>query len=804
MVNEPKQDGSACCQDSESCRDLGSFFTRYQWLAYALIVIAGVLMRWLELDVRPYHHDESQHAMFGKYFYDFPEIQFYKYDPMMHGPLLYNFMRIVYTALGNTLWSARVPIAIIGTLFIFVPLLFRKYFSATALLVLTAAISLSPTMVYWSRFLIHDYFVLLAQLITLYGVIAAKPQQKSFFVLLGVALQFCIKANVFVTLAIILGYLLFEALFRYFVRERESNYASAFFNYLIRNILIFLAGFAILTIGAHRLINFAVTKESQHWAALLEFSQNIGSFILVCFAISAAIYLSCFFLVVNKDYYLRKTFQNIWQYKSQFIVACMFAALALSYIVSSGFRHIPAILDLIFRTSIPYWLNQHNIERITGPFLFNFYMLSWYELVFVIFLFIQTYLFYSTAPKLAKRCGWGILALASVIGLFFLIYTRPDSPGGYFKSIADLGKRPPAEMKSFIDVLATHYVGFFKLKDCLDAFAVILIILHPLILCSTHLARRESTLAFWGYLFTATFFSYSYLGEKVPWLSMYPLVTGFIYLTLFFDDWFHKNPISNYKDFPLARIFRSAGLITLFFAIIFVLEEMISLSSITSNFSLSTFLDLYRQKGIGGAWDATLNGMKENIFFFVCGFTLYFLSYVNRWTNLLGTVNLKVFLFIIASLFCIRSSILTNFVYAGSETEFISQVHTTKDFHELMLSLRQKWASNLREEPFKVLGDGDPVWPMTWYFVGIPDFKWQASPEERKGFDVIIQTYEETPKNLPDGWEKKRINLRGWWVPDYNQMTLKKFLNVSVNHIPWSNSGFTYVWLFSNPARGNL
>ncbi|MCO6432073.1 MAG: hypothetical protein J5J00_14535, partial [Deltaproteobacteria bacterium] len=155
-------------QGSEETLPLSKYFTSSEWLAYAAVVLAGVLLRWLELDARPYHHDESQHAMFGKYFFDWPELQFYKYDPMMHAPLLYNLLRPVYTALGHTLWSARVPIALLGTAFLFVPLIFRRHFSPTALLALTAGLVLSPNLVYWSRFLIHDYLVIASLVITLY------------------------------------------------------------------------------------------------------------------------------------------------------------------------------------------------------------------------------------------------------------------------------------------------------------------------------------------------------------------------------------------------------------------------------------------------------------------------------------------------------------------------------------------------------------------------------------------------------------------------------------------------------------
>jgi predicted membrane-bound mannosyltransferase len=47
------------------------YFTVPQWAVLILIILTGLLLRWIGLDVRPLHHDESLHAMYGKYYYDF-------------------------------------------------------------------------------------------------------------------------------------------------------------------------------------------------------------------------------------------------------------------------------------------------------------------------------------------------------------------------------------------------------------------------------------------------------------------------------------------------------------------------------------------------------------------------------------------------------------------------------------------------------------------------------------------------------------------------------------------------------------
>jgi len=38
--------------------------------------------------------------------------------------------------------------------------------------------------------------------------------------------------------------------------------------------------------------------------------------------------------------------------------------------------------------------------------------------------------------------------------------------------------------------------------------------------------------------------------------------------------------------------------------------------------------------------------------------------------------------------------------------------------------------------------------------------------------------------------------LRGWWVPEYNELNIKNFINYAVTHKPWNTSGYTYVDFF--------
>ena len=90
-------------------RTLWSYFTPGEWVFFAFVLILGLILRWTCLDYLPLHHDESIHAMFGRYFFDWPDFNYYKYDPEYHGPTLYMLLRVVYVILGSTDFAARAP-----------------------------------------------------------------------------------------------------------------------------------------------------------------------------------------------------------------------------------------------------------------------------------------------------------------------------------------------------------------------------------------------------------------------------------------------------------------------------------------------------------------------------------------------------------------------------------------------------------------------------------------------------------------------------------------------------------------------
>lgn len=651
-----------------------SYFTSVEWAFYAAIVVLGLVLRWTLLDMRPYHHDESLHGMYGRYFYDFPNSNYYKYDPMLHGPMLYNSMRFIYAMFGDSLWAARTPVCLMGSLFMFVPFLYRRHLKSITTLILTGVIALSPTMIYWSRFLREDYWVISGMLFTLFGFTIAPRAWKPFLVGLGITVQWCTKENVFVTVAIFLGFLAFEFLFQTLVLKRWDSCAE-------------------------RIVRFVRTN-------------------------------------------LPLTFVS-------------FAACALIYcwFYSAGFRYMEGITAGLGGKAIEYWAAHHKMERIKGPFNFHVYVTAWYELPIFVAMITHMVLFYRRALPQIQLCA-GLVGMAI---LFSWIATDPAS------------------------IEQNRIWKLAKLKNRLDIVGLFVLLCHAPLVTIQHMLRGERALATAGYFFTATFFSYSYLGEKVPWLSVYPLVFSLPYMGLFFQDYFQRYPI-NYRAFPTDKALLVVGCASMALGLVFIAEQW---GEPNERFSLENrfFLGfgIFVSAMVGIAKMDAISRQSETTFF--------------------GTTHLGAWLLGISALFSVRAAVQTNYLYAGKETEYLSQVHTTYELAEYAKNIIDEATYERHGFKPRVYATGESTWPLTWYFRNIPnEYRFSLkTPQEISEFPYIFLSWKEKyePGEIPEGYIQRRVNLRGWWVPDFNLISFKKFFRYAINHYPWNTSGFSYATMLT-------
>lgn len=411
-----------------------SHFTRNLYLL--IIISLGIIFRWYHLDFRPIHHDESLYGIYGFYWFNNANTGFYKYMAMLHGPLLYFIYPFIYKIFGTGLWAVRFPMATLGSLFIFAPLIFQKYLSKNITLILVSCISLSPMLSYYSRFSRHDPLVIAEMLLMLIAIVVVQSRWKSPIFIIGLTLHFATKENSYITSSLLLGYLIYEHL----ILKLADNDSKTLFEKMITHL------------------------RNYKWYFLL--------------GIFSGLFIYC-------------------------------------YLYSAEFKYSSGILDGLYRKSLAYWFNQHNIERIKGPFSFQFLILSWHELPIILATFVSIILYNIRANKVFKIAN--IICYLICALLMFNFYNW--------------------------NIYSLPIISLFKLKIPIDIFLLIFLIFHAIANTTHHLIYNQRKLAFWSYMFFGSFFVYSFVGEKVPWLALYPLVCGIIYLPLLFSDFINKRSV---------------------------------------------------------------------------------------------------------------------------------------------------------------------------------------------------------------------------------------------------------------------
>ncbi|MDD1664635.1 MAG: TIGR03663 family protein [Methanomicrobiales archaeon] len=138
---------------------------------FFLILALTVLLRFSRLDLKLFHHDEAIHAWFS---YRLLHEGVWAYDPSYHGPLLYYVTAGMFWLFGDGDVVGRIVPSLLGTLIVALvyPLYRMGYLDKRQTLVGALFLSLSPDLVYFSRFLRHDIFMLFFVMLLLVTLLA--------------------------------------------------------------------------------------------------------------------------------------------------------------------------------------------------------------------------------------------------------------------------------------------------------------------------------------------------------------------------------------------------------------------------------------------------------------------------------------------------------------------------------------------------------------------------------------------------------------------------------------------------------
>ncbi len=151
---------------------------------FLLILILTIFLRFWTLDLKLLHHDEAIHSWFS---YELLTKGTWMYDPSYHGPFLYYATAGMFSVFGDSDLVARLLPALFGTLLIpLVYCIYRiGYINKNQTLLACLFIAISPDMVYFSRFLRHDIFMLFFTFLLLVALLYYFERGQVRFVLIA-------------------------------------------------------------------------------------------------------------------------------------------------------------------------------------------------------------------------------------------------------------------------------------------------------------------------------------------------------------------------------------------------------------------------------------------------------------------------------------------------------------------------------------------------------------------------------------------------------------------------------------------
>jgi uncharacterized protein (TIGR03663 family) len=139
-------------------------------LLYSILALLAIATRFWDLTSRAQHHDESLHAYFSWLYIAGVG---YVHDPLMHGPTLFHANAFAYILFGDNDYVSRIWPAFLGVALVLMPWLLRgpQLLGRWGALTCSTLLLFSPTILYYTRYIRHDPFVLVTTFAIVIGAL---------------------------------------------------------------------------------------------------------------------------------------------------------------------------------------------------------------------------------------------------------------------------------------------------------------------------------------------------------------------------------------------------------------------------------------------------------------------------------------------------------------------------------------------------------------------------------------------------------------------------------------------------------
>ena len=129
----------------------------WEKVLYLALIVAAVLTRFWDLGARVMSHDESLHTYFS---HNLATGKGFSHTPLMHGPFLFHVTALSYFLFGADDFTSRIPTALFGVALVILPIFFRRQLGRVGALTTSAALLISPSILYHARYIRQEAFIL--------------------------------------------------------------------------------------------------------------------------------------------------------------------------------------------------------------------------------------------------------------------------------------------------------------------------------------------------------------------------------------------------------------------------------------------------------------------------------------------------------------------------------------------------------------------------------------------------------------------------------------------------------------------
>jgi uncharacterized protein (TIGR03663 family) len=215
-------------------------------ITFVLILIIAFFLRFYRLDLRILHHDEAvNYISFIQPIIE--KLQFTYYPDNFHGPLTYFLSSIIVAIFGKQILFLRFTSALFGSLLVGLIYFLKNHFGKSAVIICSLFLAISPTMTYFSRYLISFQIYLFFLLLSIIFFLKFFKDYKVIFLILSsisLGLTFVTNEALYTFIFIAASFFYLNYLFD----DQIKNTIKSFFSKLDKKDILLLISLFIIAV----------------------------------------------------------------------------------------------------------------------------------------------------------------------------------------------------------------------------------------------------------------------------------------------------------------------------------------------------------------------------------------------------------------------------------------------------------------------------------------------------------------------------------------------------------------------------